>query len=44
MEFPFDPDGELTGYWVDRWLHHRRLRGATGRELIRDARRLAHAV
>lgn len=44
MQLPFDSDGELMGYWVDRWLYHRRLHGASGHELTRDARRLAHAV
>lgn len=44
MKLPFDPDGEVMGYWVDRWLHQRRLHGATSRELSGDARRLAHAM
>lgn len=44
MELPFDPDGEEMGYWVDRWLHNRRLRGATSRELTLYAQRLASAV
>lgn len=44
MKLPFDPDSDEMGYWVDRWLHHRRIHDSTNKQLARDARRLARAV
>lgn len=39
-----DPDSEAMGYWVDRWLHHRRMMGASEWELGQLARQLADAA
>lgn len=38
------PDSEAMGYWVDRWLHYRRMMGASERELGQLARQLADAA
>ncbi len=39
-----DPEGEIMGQLVHRWLHERRLHGASAGELTRLAKQLAEAT